>query len=209
MRDWTRIDGYLTSLIGDIYLQPEDEGHSGLAKLVIDTWFSRLLGCKTVLDVGCGTGFCQPLFEAWDVQYEGVCLGGDYLIAREKGRNVKKMDFSFLEYEDNSFDLVFSRHSLEHSPMPLLTMMEWRRVAKNWVGIVLPAPEWYTYKGQNHYSVMNLEQIRVLADRAGLNVLWDEVDSRSMEVRKDDDGHIVYQSPPIPHEYWLFCEKRR
>lgn len=209
MSDWTRIDGYYTSLLGDIYPQPEDEGHSGLAKFAIDTWFARLTGCKSVLDVGCGEGFCQPFFEEWDVKYEGVCLGEDFLVAREQKRNVKKMDYNFLEYEDNSFDLVFSRHSLEHSPMPLLTMMEWRRVAKNWVGIILPAPEWYTYKGLNHYSVVNLEQAKVLVDRAGLNILWEEVDSRSKEVKKDKNGNVYWSSSPIPHEYWLFCEKRR
>ena len=46
---------------------------------------------------------------------------------------LKNADYNFLEYPDNSFDLVFSRHSLEHSPFPVLTLMEWYRVARDFM----------------------------------------------------------------------------
>lgn len=202
MRDWTRIDGYLTSLVADIYPQPENEGeHSALAKQTIDKWMSRLVGCNSVLDVGCGEGFAQPMFERWGVKYEGVCLGEDYLAAQEKGRSVKKMDFSFLEYEENSFDLIFSRHSLEHSPMPLLTLMEWARVSKQWLGLVMPHPSFYTYRGRNHYGVMEHDQILVLLDRAGWKVIWDELGYMGIK----QEGEIVQ----VVHEFQMFCERRR
>lgn len=207
MRDWTRIDGYMTSLLErDLYPQPsgEDE-HPVFAKEVIDRWMSRLPDCKTVLDVGCGDGFSQPLFEYWGVEYEGVCLGEDFLTAKENGRNVKRMDFSFLEYDENSFDLIFSRHSLEHSPMPTLTLMEWYRVSKQWLGLVLPAPEWYTYEGKQHYSVMNQEQIKPVLERAGWRILWNEIGIRNRIF--EHDGKEVAR--PAIHEYWLFCEKKR
>jgi len=191
VRDYKHIDSYLSRLLSDIYPQPEDTGHTALAQEVIDLWGNRLAGCKNVLDVGCGTGFCQPMFEAHGIEYTGVCLGNDLLEAQDKKRNVFKMDFNFLEYEDNSFDLVFSRHSLEHSPMPLLTLMEWNRVARNWLGLVLPAPEHYTYEGQNHYSVMNLPQVLAILPRAGWRVMWHD--------NKPSEG--------TPQEYWLFAEK--
>lgn len=209
MRDWTRMDGYLTALLQDVYPQPEDEGHSGLAKLVIDTWGARLTTCHSVLDVGCGEGFCQPFFEAWGMSYEGVCLGQDFMEAKIKGRNVKKMDFNFLEYEDRSFDLVFARHSLEHSPMPILTLMEWERVSRQWLGVILPAPEWYTFTGLNHYSVAGLEQAKNWLDRAGWRILWEEVHRESQRIDRNDEGRVVHQSQPIPNEYWLFAEKKR
>jgi SAM-dependent methyltransferase len=198
MRDYKHIDSYINRLYGDIYAQPEDEGHSGLALRVIDHWMSRLTSCHSVLDVGCGEGFCQPMFERWDISYEGVAIGKDVMVAQEKGRNVKKMDFSFLEYPENSFDLIFSRHSLEHSPMPLLTLMEWARVGTNWLGLVLPAPEWYTFRGLNHYSVMNFEQIQVMLDVAGWHVMWKDIDELP-----NGAGTLT------PHEYWLMCERKR
>jgi hypothetical protein len=136
------------------------------------------------------------MFKVWNIPYEGVCLGQDYIVARDLGRNVKKMDFHFLDYPDNSFDLVFARHSLEHSPMPLLALMEWERVSKYWLGLVLPAPEWYTYKGINHYSVMNHEQVENLLHRAGWKIMWNDIDRLPKEAAGE-----------IPHEYWLMCEK--
>lgn len=200
MRDWSQHDTYVTELYKSIYPQPDDGGHTGLAKKAIDAWMSKMTTCHSVLDVGCGTGFCQPMFEAWQVSYEGICLGEDYLDAQAHGRNVKKMDFNFLDYPDDYVDLIFSRHSLEHSPMPLLTLMEWHRVAKNWLGLIVPAPEWYTYVGQNHYYVLHVEQWKNLLRSAGWKVLWQDIDVRlwndeTMETR--------------PHEYWFMCEKKR
>ena len=201
MKDYKHIDGYINKLYQDIYEQPEDAGHTRLSQKVIDSWMSRMTTCHSVLDVGCGTGFCQPMFERWGIKYEGVALGMDVVVAQEKGRNVKRMDFSFLEYPDNHVDLIFSRHSLEHSPFPLITLMEWARVAKNWLGIVLPAPEWYTFVGQNHYSVMNMEQIKNLLDVTGWRVLWEDVKFLPRDKEKPDEI--------LPHEYWLMSEKKR
>lgn len=201
MRNYENFDRYLNILQGDIYLQPEDIGHSQLSKKVIDNWMSKMTTCTSVLDVGCGTGFCQPLFEFWNVSYEGVCLGDDFLQAQQNNRNVKKMDYTFLSYPDDYVDLVFSRHSLEHSPFPLISLMEWARVSKNWLGLVLPHPDWYGYKGLNHYSVMTLEQIKVVLDRAGWYVIWETVDSLPFESDKPETSR--------PHEIWLMCEKKR
>ena len=201
MRNWNNHEIYLNELTEDIYPQPEAKDlHGALAKKVIDLWMSRLPDCKSVLDLGCGEALCQDLFQKWHASYEGVCLGEDYIVARDKGRNVKPMDFSFLEYPDDSFDLLFSRHSLEHSPMPLLTLMEWNRVSKQWLGLVVPAPEWYGVTGRNHYYVLYQNQWENLLENAGWKVIWRDVDALPIE-----EGSSVTR----PHEYWLFCEKRK
>lgn len=194
MRDYSKIDQYLTQLVGDIYDQPEDVGHTELAQKVIDRWMSGLPECKTVLDVGAGQGFCQPMFERWGVQYFGIALGQDVVEAQKAKRNVTRMDFNFLTVEDESFDLVFSRHSLEHSFSPLISLMEWYRVAKNWLGIVVPAPEHFTYRGRNHYYVMNMEQLDNLFEQTGWHPIWRHINSRSPE-------------DSTPMEYCIFCEK--
>lgn len=201
MRDYTHLDAHITKLYGDIYAQPEDDGHRELAEKVIDFWMSRMTTCHSVLDVGCGTAFCQDFFGKWNVSYEGICLGEDFVQAQSLGRNVRRMDFNFLDYHDNTFDLIFSRHSLEHSPMPVLTLMEWARVSTNWLGIVMPAVEWYGYLGKNHYSVATIEQIKHWVDIAGWKVMWESVDQLRWE--KNRAGSIR------PHEYWFMLEKKR
>ena len=51
--------------------------------------------------------------------------------------------------------------------MPLLTLMEWHRVAKKYLMLILPNPDYYTYLGRNHYSVMDKQQAKWLLRRSG------------------------------------------
>lgn len=180
---------HYNSLLGDIYEQPDDPGHIAMATEIITKWLPLATSVKTVLDVGCGTGFLQETFESFDREYTGITLGEDFLVAKGLGRNVYNMDFNFLEFPDNSFDLIFSRHSLEHSPFPLLTLMEWYRVSRDFLFLVLPTPSAYGWGGQNHYSVMELEQAKFLLNRAGWKHIWDN-ETEKKEIR-------------------LFCEKIR
>lgn len=199
MRDYQHIDSYLDRLIESVYPQPEDIGHTALAKESINAFMPLMEGVTTVLDAGCGEGFCEQFFQEWDVTYRGVCLGEDYRVATSKGRWVYESDFSFLPFDDNKFDLVYSRHSLEHSPMPLLTLMEWYRVTKRYVALVLPAPEHWRYGGRNHYFVLNRRQWKVLFEAAGFVVMYEDVKRQIMKA----DG----TPPDVAIEYWFILEK--
>ena len=200
MRDFSRIDSYLNRLSVEIYPQPPDAGHSGLSEKVIDFWMSRLTTCHSVLDVGAGQGFCQPIFEKWGVEYQGIALGEDVIEASKIGRKVSRMDYSFLDYSDKSFDLIFSRHSLEHSPFPLLSLMEWHRVSKSWLGLVLPSVEWYGVFGQNHYYVLTPLQWKNLLEKSGWRVMWETFDEILANPRVSSEEKKI-------HEYWFMCEK--
>jgi len=172
VRDFINFNRYLDELLVDVYPQPEDEGHTKMAQEVIQKWIPNLIGCRSVLDVGCGEAFLQSAFEAIGIDYTGVTLGKDCEVAHGLGRNALCQDFSFLDFQDASFDLVFSRHSLEHSPFPLLSLMEWHRIAKSWLCLILPTPKYWLYGGRNHYSVMAREQAEFLLERAGWCVVW-------------------------------------
>lgn len=192
MRDYKFVDRYLSELAGDIYAQPDDAGHTELTQKVINFWMSRVPLCKYVLDVGCGTGFAQPMFEQWGQEYTGVCLGEDYIEAQKQNRNVLLADFNFLEFEDDSFDLVFSRHSLEHSFSPLISLLEWRRISRAWLGVILPDPRHYKPGGRNHPFVLYKEQWEALFEIAGWHPLWTNEELGA-------DGEVW--------EMWYFLEK--
>lgn len=201
MRDYTHIDKYLDKLIGEIYPQPQDEGHTAWAKESISYFFNYVEGVNTVLDAGCGEAFCQTIFEEKGVEYyEGVCLGEDYRVARDKGRRVFGYDFSFLPYKDNAFDLIYSRHSLEHSPMPLLTLMDWHRITKRYLALVLPSHEFWEYKGQNHYFVLNCEQWENLFEKAGFE--------RRYYYSKTQNMTADPEREPVQIEHWYLLEKK-
>lgn len=174
MRNYLFLDRYLDELEKDIYEQPDDEGHTEMAKEVINKWMPCISDTTTVLDAGCGTGFCLQFFKEFGVGYIGID-------ANYSSASVLHGDFTFTKLHDNFVDLVFSRHSLEHSPFPLLTLMEWHRVARKYLILVVPNPEYYTYVGRNHYSVLNVKQIRWLLRRSGWEIMEREYSEQELQ----------------------------
>lgn len=200
MRNYKHIDQYLDKLIEQIYPQPQDPGHTAWATESIQAFMSNVQDVKTVVDMGCGEAFCEDIFLPYGVDYEGVCLGKDFEVAIVNGRNVYEYDFSFWPYRDEVYDLVYSRHSLEHSPMPLLTLMEWHRVSKKYVGIVVPSPEHWKYVGQNHYYVLHDPQWRNLFDVAGFDVTYFNIKRQNMTPDPTN--------PEVEIEFWYLLEKK-
>jgi len=177
MRNYAHIDHYLDLLAEDIYPQPPDPGHQAGIEEVIDNWLPKIhrpagVPPFTILDVGCAQGQAIPVLLKYAPVVVGVTLGTDAEIARRNGFDVHAADISFLPFDNNMFDLVFARHVIEHSPMPLLTLMEWNRVSKNYLLMVVPAYAHYRALGQNHYYVLLFEQWEYLLDRAGWPVVW-------------------------------------
>lgn len=155
-RNFENFDKYLDQLAGSIYAQPADDGHKAwttdaFRKLVVPIRDK----VSSVLDVGCGTGHSRPDFaDAGIFEWVGCTLSDEEIqLAKEQGITLDKADFSFLPYYSNSFDMIFSRHSLEHSPMPLLTLMEWHRVSRKYLVVIVPSPDFWGVYGKNHFSV--------------------------------------------------------
>ena len=67
-----------------------------------------------------------------------------------------------MTFEDESFDFLFVRHCLEHSPFPYLTLGEFHRVLKTGgkAYIEMPAPDNHRPLEYiaNHYSIMGAKQ---------------------------------------------------
>jgi ubiquinone/menaquinone biosynthesis C-methylase UbiE len=173
MRDFTNINRYLNILMEDDYGQPPDKGHEAMIREVINKWMVNM-SSKSVLDVGCGaTAIAQPYFAKLGIEYTGVSLGKDAEAAKEMGKNVHKADMSFLDiFPEASFDLIWARHVLEHSPMPLLTLFEFYRVSRAHLCLIVPKPQYFGRTGLQHYSVLYDDQWEFLMERAGWGVIW-------------------------------------
>lgn len=196
MRDYRNFDKWITDIQNDVYPQPADVYHQWWGDLIINAWLYPLSGTVTVLDVGCGQGQFEPTFRALGKKWTGVTLGTDYDICKNAGLDVYKEDMSFLHFDDNSFDIIFARHVLEHSAFPLLTLMEWRRVSKEYMILVLPNPDHFQYFGKNHYSVMSNSHILWLAARAG----WRAIVKNYME--KQELRYLFVKAEPRTELMW-------
>lgn len=207
---YKNFDHYLTELSQDIYPQPEDAGHRAWAMDAINRYFQTAAKetTKTVLDVGCAAGFCKPLFAQFGLHdWTGVTRGEDYSIAKAVELNVHEADMTFLPFSDKSFDLIFARHVLEHSPFPVITLMEWQRVSRKWLYLIAPAPMYWTFAGKNHYSMMNTVQIEWLLKRAGWFPIMSETFKMNDAVFKEHSPEAEIPDPRHPPivEYRYIC----
>ncbi len=85
------------------------------------------------------------------------------------------MDQSFLDFNDEEFDLVWCRHCLEHSIFPYFTLGELFRVLKHkgYLYIEVPAPDTSCnhQANKNHYSTLGKSMWSELIRRTGFNIL--------------------------------------
>lgn len=133
---------------------------------------------------------------------------------------------TFLPFDDNEFDLIFARHVLEHSPFPIITLMEWHRVAKKkgWMCLVAPAPHYWLSGGRNHYSIVPLKNLEWWLRRSGwepvhylafdnrmrsflkhLEVLPPDLRKKSRDEILLEGKEIIGRYPEGPVEYRIIC----
>ena len=95
---------------------------------------------KTILDVGCGSGF---VINSLSAKYD--CTGLDISETALEQVKVKKIVGSAdaLPFPDNSFDLLMINDVLEHLPEPVFrkTLSELRRVTKKYILVTVPFME--------------------------------------------------------------------
>lgn len=184
MRDYLFIDRYLNALILDIYGQVGDPLQTELTDEVIDRWLT-LLNASSALDVGCGAGHAMlGMLRIGIERVLGISADhSDIAACNQIGLDVRLGDFSFLPWEDGAFELVWSRHSLEHSPMPLLTLMEWHRVSSQWLCLIVPSVTAFPPGGRNHYYVLSREQWRSLLAHSDWHIIWEDESSQDFEIR--------------------------
>jgi SAM-dependent methyltransferase len=98
---------------------------------------------KAVLDVGCGVGHLAEHFKRHGHHATGVTSNRDEKMqCLRRGIEVLEDDFHFLSVPAESFDMVLSSQSFEHSISPLFALLEWKRIVRpgGYLMIILPMP---------------------------------------------------------------------
>ncbi len=199
-----KLNKFFLKIEKETYPEPISELHSGITEKVLTQLvekYSFPINSK-ILDVGCGQGPALELLRKKNYNPAGIALNDeDVDICRSKGFEVYKMDQSFLEFEDNTFDFIWARHCIEHSIAPLLTLSEFYRVSKHdsYLYIEVPAPDTVAHheNNPNHYSVLSKSMWTSLISRSGFIV--------------NDILTFNIQLTIGPDEYWGFvckCNKQ-
>jgi len=165
-----------------IYDEGESDFHKKLTTQVVETYIDpmELPKDSKILDIGCGVGyFLDEMKDRGYTDLVGISLSPeDIKICEANGHTIKKYDMSFLPqkegYYDESVDFIFARQSLEHSPYPIFTLMEYNRVLKQGSKIYIEVPAPDCERGHeynpNHYSVFGANQLAALLIRTGFNI---------------------------------------
>lgn len=166
-----------------IYDEGESAYHKQLTTEVVKQYVDPLNLPKDakILDLGCGPGyFLDEMYQRQMTNCVGVTLSpGDIKACEEHGHVIKQYDMSFLPaadgYIDESVDFIFARHSFEHSPWPIITLIEWNRVlkqgAKLYIEVPQPDCDRRHEENLNHYSILGQNQLAALLKRTGFDIL--------------------------------------
>jgi SAM-dependent methyltransferase len=141
---------------------------------------------KEILNYWNGTLYMVDVWRGLDEGYEDASNQHGHLNAyMETMKNISGMEDrgimirttseeSSKLFLDESIDFIFLRQTLEHSPYPIFTLMEYNRVLKQGgkIYIEVPAPdtqrkhEW----NLNHYSILGEQQLAALLERTGFAI---------------------------------------
>lgn len=183
-----------------IYEEGESGYHQKLTSDVVNEYIDPIALPKdaSILDLGCGPGyFLDEMKQRGYTNLVGVTLSpGDVEICKNKGHTIKTYDMSFLPqkegYYDESVDFIFLRHSLEHSPYPIFSLMEYNRVLKQGskIYIEVPAPDCDRQHetNLNHYSILGATQLSALLQRTGFNIDTFNTLQFDLAVGENEDG---------------------
>ncbi len=175
-----RLEDFLNKVSKEVYSEPDTAMHMKMIDQIVPDLEKNQLGDnkdQAILDVGCGQGYAMTKFkEAGFTNIKGITMSDeDVKATQDRGFDCEKMDQSFMTYPDESFDFLFVRHCLEHSPFPYHTLGEFRRVLKmgGKAYIEMPAPDNHRPLEYiaNHYSVMGAKQWASLMLRHQLQIL--------------------------------------
>lgn len=197
-----RLVSFIDKIENETYPEAPSTIHTEITNQVLEVLLPKYQINKKaqILDIGCGQGPALNVFR--DKGYFstiGITLNDeDVRICRQNGHDVRKMDQSFLEFTDASFDFVWARHVIEHSIFPYFTLSEFARVLSpgGILYLEIPAPETSCHHetNPNHYSVLGLGAWKSLLNRTGITVR--------------EEAKFAFTTGMGPDEYWgLICSK--
>lgn len=169
----------LDKALSTVYTEQPSELHTAITKGMIEALAEQVDRSKirTILDVGCGMGVAWPFFDEQfdnpeihvitpdETERDNAIKEGKKVLARI----VKEMPVT------RGYDLIWARHSLEHTVTPFSDLVDLRWFLKEggYFYIEVPAPGTVCNHefNPNHYSVFGDRMWLSLFDKTGFEVV--------------------------------------
>ncbi len=209
MNTQLKLKFYYDHVLGTVYNEGESHFHKNITRDVVERFIDprNIDKSAKILDLGCGPGyFLDEMKIRGYTNVEGVTLSiEDANACVAKGHRVRRSDMNFLEDRDESVDMLFCRHSLEHSPFPYITLLEYNRILKpnGFLYIEVPSPECDQphHENKNHYSILGREMWLALLQRTGFDIQW---------FNYEFPVEFLDERGKVQERYYIFlCTRRR
>ena len=180
MFDAVKLKTYYDHALATIKDEGSDPVVSEVTKKVIDSFIVPLELDKDskILDIGSGVGyFSDHMKQLGYTDITSTTLtNGDAKALEQKGHQYIKTDINFIKQPDATYDFIFCRHALEHSPFPYFALLEYNRLLKESGTLYVEMPQPIGTRGvetwPQHYSVMGEVALQSIVDRSGFDIVW-------------------------------------
>lgn len=161
----------------------------------------------SILDIGCASGFLYDLLKNKNIKYSGIDYNKHFVdYNKKRGLDVKQCDVSKekLPFEDNSFDIVYCSHVIEHinTREQINFMSEISRVLKRGGKAMIFAPtpyHWYFFDDETHIRPCTHGQLTKLGRNFDLKL----VEAKYSKLRFFPNSMQKYlRLPPIRFFLW-------
>jgi len=211
MNNNVKLKFYYDYVLNQVYSEGESSFHKHITADVVNRFIDPLGLPKNaaVLDLGCGPGYFLDEMSARDyTNVVGITLSNDdALTCTNKGHSVRLSDMNFLVDPAESIDMLFCRHSLEHSPFPYITLLEYNRVLKQngvlYIEVPAPDADRVHENNRNHYSIMGKTMWLSLMKRSGFNIVSYDY---SFPIEQTDS--TTGEKKQYTEKYYIFVCKR-
>lgn len=171
------IDAFIESLQADTYPEEPCKLHNELTAKSMDRVLPYVKG-KRVLDVGCGQGVALKMFK--DKHYNAYGITTNIQDCNEcevLGLYGYIGDMHKLKEGDGGigYGLIWARHVLEHSPIPLYVLNQFKVCLREdgilYVEVPMPGTACHHETNKNHYSVLTASAWVELLRKAGFDII--------------------------------------
>lgn len=190
MTDYANFEKHIAEINGKIGRDSGFRYHEGMMDFAFKQFIEKH-EFGDVLDVGIGTGYSLKKFRERGINVIGITQDQSEMdSAKQDGFDARLMDMNFLDFPDASFDLVWCRHAIEHSVMPVITLMEFFRVMRPeaYLYIEVPSDAVIHIMNPHHYSLFGDTTWQTLFKKMNLTLYFRGQFTTFMQVPGCDPG---------------------